>query len=197
MNNDMVSLDDYIESWGSCMRAIALEEIQVRKMLEEIDRASRSGPGARIFVAGNGGSAAIASHFVVDAHKLTGAHCVCLTDNAALLTAMANDNWEAWVGAYKHVLRSHAPKYDDLVIAISSSGKSSNIVSLVEYAANEDMRIVTLTGFDDDNPVMKATGTWAHGVANVHVASHNYGVVEDCHQALLHWACQMINRRMK
>jgi D-sedoheptulose 7-phosphate isomerase len=193
--NDMAALGAYASELTGCIAAVMKEEIQVRSFLDLLDIATASAT-SRIFVAGNGGSAAVASHFVVDCHKLTFGQAVCLSDNAPLLTAMANDNREAWAGAYKHALASYSPRPHDLLIAISSSGKSDNIVSLVEYAIDKDMRVATLTGFKPRNPVELATGELNWGVARVHAPSENYGVVEDCHQVILHWACQQVSQRM-
>jgi hypothetical protein len=58
------------------------------------------------------------------------------------------------------------------------------------------MAVVTLTGFKPDNLVIQATCELTQRVANIHAPSTNYGVVEDCHQVILHWACQQVGKRM-
>jgi D-sedoheptulose 7-phosphate isomerase len=134
------------------------------------------GQDAHIYLIGNGGSAAIASHIANDLTKACGKRAHALTD-PAILSCMANDY------GYKEVFseqlhRLMAPQ--DWLIAISSSGQSKNILRAVEAAHAYHGNIVTLSGFDANNPLRTS------GHTNYWVPSDNYGVVEISHLAILH-----------
>jgi D-sedoheptulose 7-phosphate isomerase len=132
---------------------------------------------ARIFVCGNGGSAATASHFACDLLKTAGDfRVVALTDNSATLTAYANDlGYEA---VFAQQLRALSQP-GDLLVAISASGDSHNILTALLYASAHGLQAVGLLGFD---------GGEAKGLCDtaVVVPSNNYGQVEDVHLAICH-----------
>ncbi len=128
----------------------------------------------KVMVVGNGGSAAIASHIQNDICKALGTRALVFTEQP-LLTALAND--DGYEGAYESMTRLWAVERD-LLIAISSSGRSPNILRAVTAARAAGCRVVTLSGFAADNP-LRATGD-----VNFHVASHSYGLVETAHAAL-------------
>lgn len=128
---------------GAHLRALgrqvsALPPTAIEPLASAVESAWRA--DRTIFIVGNGGSASTASHFATDLSKTTlrsasgarGIRALALTDNAALLTAWANDH------AYRHVfagqLRSQA-RNGDLLIAISTSGESPNLVAAVVAAA--------------------------------------------------------------
>jgi len=144
--------------------------------------------GATVFACGNGGSAAIANHLQCDHMKgiREGTDLVprvtSLSVNVELLTAIANDLTYGDVFAYQ--LQSQS-RPGDVLIAVSSSGNSVNIVRALEWARSHDLRTIALTGFD---------GGRARAVAEVavHVHSANYGVIEDLHQAIMHALAQYI-----
>lgn len=130
-----------------------------------------------IFVAGNGGSSATASHISVDWQKGLGSmlkqgiHVDCLTDNVPLLTAFSNDlSYEVALGK---ILEGKA-KPGDLLVLVSGSGRSPNVL----YAAKESKRIgitvLSLTGFD---------GGVLRGISdfNLNVPSQNMQIIEDIH----------------
>ena len=138
--------------------------------------------GRRVWVFGNGGSAAIASHLVCDLIKNatrdgeTPLRSIALTDNVPLLTALSNDlSYERVFAAQIELLVDR----DDVVIAISSSGKSPNIVAAVHAARACGARTIALVGFD---------GGPMRNLADVvvHVPVHDYGIVEDAHAAIGH-----------
>lgn len=113
-------------------------------------RAARDS-GSTIFVAGNGGSAAIATHFVNDLGKATKQsrrapmRVMCLSDNTSWLTALAND--EGYERVFTGQLENFA-RPGDLLVVISSSGNSPNVVAVVELAQRSGMGTIGLTGFD-------------------------------------------------
>lgn len=129
----------------------------------------------RTYLIGNGGSASVASHIANDMLKVRGISAHVLTD-ASVLTCFANDY--GYDHAYERML-GVLLEPSDTVICISSSGRSHNICRAARLAA--DMcEVVTLTGFDADNPLRKI------GHCNYWVPSHNYGVVECAHLMILH-----------
>jgi phosphoheptose isomerase len=146
--------------------------------------------GAGVFTCGNGGSAAIANHLQCDHNKGVRTttdllpKVVSLSVNVELLTAIANDISYADVFVYQ--LQSHAAP-GDVLIAVSSSGRSPNIVRALTWARDHGVRTIALTGFD---------GGDARAVAEVsiHVDGHNYGIVEDLHQAIMHALAQYIRQ---
>ncbi len=126
---------------------------------------------------GNGGSAAICSHLSHDVLNKLRIRSQALTD-AALLTCMANDH--GYPNVYAKPLEV-LTKEGDLLIAISSSGRSENILRCAKYAINNKMKLITLSGFDIQNPL------WNHPAdVSFHIPSKLYGQVELGHEALLH-----------
>ena len=125
----------------------------------------------KIICVGNGGSAAMASHITVDFTKAVGIRAVNFNE-ADLLTCYANDyGYEHWVAK---ALDSYADK-GDLVILISSSGQSPNILNGANQAKKMKLPLVTLSGFREDNPLRKL------GDINLWVGSNAYNLVEMTH----------------
>ena len=144
----------------------------------------------QVFVCGNGGSATISAHFECDhlkgVHRDTGLspRVRTLSGNLGLLTAIANDFSYDDVFAFP-LARLADP--GDVLVAISSSGNSPNIIKAIEEANVRGLTTVAFTGFD---------GGRARQLARicVHVDVHNYGVVEDIHQGLMHVLGQYIRQ---
>lgn len=146
--------------------------------------------GATVFSCGNGGSASIANHFQCDHVKgvrigtglLT--RVQSLSTNVEILSAIANDN--GYENVFDFQLQSHA-RPGDVLVAVSSSGRSPNIVRALEWCRENDLETVALTGF---------TGGPARELATVsiHVDSSNYGVIEDAHQACMHLLAQYVRQ---
>lgn len=132
--------------------------------------------GGIVYVIGNGGSAGIASHFHTDLMKTLEIPSVSLYDSN-LTTCVSNDY------GYEHVF-SHPLKIllreEDFLVAISSSGKSRNILNGVEAAQAKGARVMTLSGFLPGNPLRKG------GNLNFYLDSQEYGLVEMGHFFLLH-----------
>lgn len=129
---------------------------------------------AKAVVVGNGGSAAIASHMQNDLCKAVKMRSLVFTEQS-LLTALAND--DGYQTAYETLMNLWADA-DDLLIAISSSGQSENILRCARAARKAGVRIVTLSGFTADNPLRSL------GDVNFYIPSHSYGHVELAHAAL-------------
>ncbi|MEQ8666534.1 MAG: SIS domain-containing protein [Rhodospirillales bacterium] len=146
--------------------------------------------GATVFVCGNGGSAAIANHLHCDHLKgirsRTGLkpRVVSLCTAMPAITAVANDTSYAEIFAYQ--LQSLA-RPGDVLWAISSSGNSANIVMAVEWAKENDIKVVGFTGFSGGRLAQDAD-------VSIHVDAGEYEVVEDVHQSLANILAQYIGR---
>ena len=131
--------------------------------------------GKKIIVVGNGGSAAMASHVAVDFTKAAGIRAINFNE-ADLITCFANDyGYEHWVAK---ALEAYADQ-GDLVILISSSGKSPNMLNGARQAKAMDLSLVTVSGFSADNPIRKL------GDLNLWVDSTAYNIVEMTHHVWL------------
>ena len=131
----------------------------------------------KVMVIGNGGSAAIASHIHNDLCKSIGVQALVFTETP-LLTALSNDiNYEA---AYQAQIELWSNE-NDLLIAISSSGKSENIIKAVKTAKEKKCKIITFSGFLQDNPLRRL------GNINIYVPDTSYGYVEEMHSVLTHF----------
>lgn len=146
--------------------------------------------GARVFSCGNGGSAAIANHMQCDQVKglRSGTDLAprftSLSSNVEVMTAIANDL--AYEEVYAYQLQAQAEPGDVLVV-VSSSGRSPNIVRALTWARDHGLKTIALTGF---------TGGDARLIADtaIHVDSTNYGVIEDLHQAITHALAQYLRQ---
>jgi D-sedoheptulose 7-phosphate isomerase len=132
--------------------------------------------GQKVMFVGNGGSAAIASHQATDYLKNGGMKAIAFND-AALLTCLANDL--GYERVFEKQIEMLADR-GDVLIAISSSGKSENILRAAAAAREAGCRVVTMSGFAQDNPLRM------RGEINFYVPSQSYGFVEITHLALCH-----------
>ena len=130
----------------------------------------------KIMIVGNGGSAGIASHTAIDFSKNAKLRTLAFNDSSAL-TCLANDFGYDQVFAKQIEIHGNP---GDLLIAISSSGRSANILNAVAAARNHTVDVLTFSGFTPDNP-LRTTGD-----VNFYVPAAEYGFVEIAHQALLH-----------
>jgi len=150
--------------------------------------------GGRVFIAGNGGSAATAEHFAVDLG--VGSHirsaknvinAISLSSNSAVLTALGND--VSIDSIFSKQLEVMNPDIRDLVFVISASGNSPNIVQLLEVARNLKVTTCALTGFD---------GGRARELVDIsiHVRTlvGEYGIVEDIHLAICHAITEILRK---
>lgn len=134
----------------------------------------------KIIIIGNGGSNAIASHISQDYVKQKNKKSLVFTDSS-MLTCYINDYGSD--NAYAKFLENFADK-DTLVILISSSGNSQNILNSAKFCLENNINFGILTGFDKDNKLRKFYSTEV--LFDYHVNSYNYGVVECLHQIFLH-----------
>ena len=147
-----------------------------------------------VYIAGNGGSAATADHFAVDLG--VGAHirkrervinAISLSSNSAILTALGND--VSFDNIFSKQLEVHNPEFADLVIAISASGNSTNILRLLETAKRYGVKTCAITGFE---------GGAAKSIVDIsiHVPTNigEYGIVEDLHLAICHAVAEALRQ---
>ena len=144
--------------------------------------------GGTVYVCGNGGSASISNHLVCD-HSKGGQtdtdlkpKVVSLSTNMEMITAIANDI--SFDDIFIYQLRTLAED-GDVLLTISSSGDSENIVRAARWAKEKGLDVIAFTGFDGGRSAKLAT-------VNLHVEGDNYGVVEDTHQSLMHILAQYI-----
>lgn len=138
---------------------------------------SRAKTGGKVIFIGNGGSASISSHMAIDFLKNGDIPALTFND-PAFLTCISNDL------GYEQVFRKPIEvlaKKNDILFSISSSGKSKNITNATEEAKNKGCLVITLTGFNKDNPLRKM------GDINFYVPSGSYGYVEITHLAVCHF----------
>lgn len=131
-----------------------------------------------IYIIGNGGSSAIAEHAAIDFTKNAGLRAVSFS-GIPLLTTYANDF--GYENMFLKCIENHGLE-DDVIIAISGSGTSANIINACKKAIEMRMKIVTLTGFERDNPLRKI------GDINFWVNSKAFGYLEIIHGIILHYA---------
>jgi len=144
--------------------------------------------GGFVYSCGNGGSAAIANHLVCDHSKLvrTDTHLssriVSLSSTVEIITAIGNDISYDDIFVYQ---LSCLAKQGDALITVSSSGNSENIVKAAQWAKDNKIPVIALTGFEGGRSSQIAD-------INIHVSSNNYGIVEDTHQSIMHILAQYI-----
>jgi D-sedoheptulose 7-phosphate isomerase len=136
--------------------------------------------GGHVYLVGNGGSAATASHAAVDLLKL-GVRAQSLADSGPTLTMLVNDYPPAEVFSRQLDVLAES---DDLLIAISASGQSANIMAAVRAARDAGCYVVGLTGKAGPSSTMQTLGSAAD--LAILVESNSYGVVEDVHAVMLH-----------
>jgi D-sedoheptulose 7-phosphate isomerase len=170
-------IDGYIKRLVSLLNNLdTFSIIEIIKTIDNID--------GKIYIIGNGGSAATASHMVNDLgvglarRDIKYLDIESLSDNSSVCTALANDI--GYENIFSMQLKNKI-KANDVLIAISCSGNSPNIINAVEYAKKVGSKIIGLTGFDGGQ--LKAMSD-----INFHVNTQNgdYGLVEDLHMILDH-----------
>jgi len=171
-------ITDYIEHEINTIRSLDVEEINaaLNVLLETFEN------GNTVFIFGNGGSSATASHFQNDFNKGVSEHTekkfnlLCLNDNVATMMAVANDI--GFEEVFRFQLQGHI-KPGDVIMAISGSGNSKNVINAVEYAKEQGCKIIGLTGFD---------GGKLKGLSDVslHAPINSMQITEDIHMIFDH-----------
>jgi D-sedoheptulose 7-phosphate isomerase len=171
-------LDEYVDRLQTAVQALPRE--RMNELGETLFRAYRN--NKQVFLLGNGGSSSTASHMAADLAKNTIGpnmkrfRIVSLNDNAAIMTALANDL------GYENVFSeqlTNLVQAGDVLIVVSASGNSPNVLKAMTYARSRSAEVVGLLGFD---------GGAAAGLADLAliVPSNHYGVIEDVHLIVNH-----------
>jgi len=179
--------DDYFRLVAEAARSV--DRSQIDRAAEILEAAILR--GARVYGCGNGGSAAISNHLACDFIKGIANETPLrpkfqsLSEAIPLMTAISNDL--SYEDVFSFQLNALAEP-GDVLVAVSSSGSSPNIVKAMRWARDHGVASIALTGF---------TGGEAAALANVslHVVASNYGLVEDVHQSLLHALAQYLRQR--
>ena len=166
------SLIEYLRTYD----ALINDESAIDKLLEIKDIFQEtSDNGKKVILAGNGGSAAMASHVAVDITKNAGIRALTFNEYD-LITTLANDyGYENWIS--KGIEFYHNP--GDVVVLISASGKSENVVRAAKYSQELGLKTITFSGFEKDNTLRSL------GDINLWVDSKTYNVVEMTHHIWL------------
>ena len=152
-----------------------LNEINAKKLDKAVYLINKMSKKNKIILAGNGASAAISSHLAIDFTKAAGVRAVNFNESS-LVTCFSNDfGYENWI---KRALQYYLLP-GDIIILISSSGKSKNIVNAAKFLRNKKNKLITLTGLNIKNPLKKL------GNLNFFVNSKNYNVTESIHLIIL------------
>lgn len=169
MNNKYIT--NYLNKLSNLIRGIDQGDLlKISKIIKQVKKNKK-----KVILVGNGGSAAMASHVSVDLTKMCKIRAVNFNE-ADLLTCFSNDyGYENWV---QKALSFYADK-GDLLICISSSGESKNIIKGAKFAKKIGCKVITLTGFDQKNKVRKI------GDINLWLNSKNYNLIEMTHHTWL------------
>jgi D-sedoheptulose 7-phosphate isomerase len=186
---DVTNFETYRAQTTDLLNQVCTQQIAAAcDILEQTYKA-----GGTVWAIGNGGSASTASHFIEDLAKLmwhseSGRRLKChaLTEASPFLTALANDDGYERIFEIQLAIQS-SPK--DAVICISGSGQSPNVLRAAQYAKDHDMHAIAFTGFDG--------GTLKEiAPLQVHVPSHNMGMLEGVHLLVLDYISKELRYRV-
>ncbi|MCX8130828.1 MAG: SIS domain-containing protein [Clostridia bacterium] len=183
----------YLDYLANLLRKLDLDEITA--FIDEMDRCHKS--QNNIFIVGNGGSAATASHMVndlgMDVLKKAGIEvpfrAMSLTDNIPLIMAISND--DSYDNVFVNQLKIYY-KEGDILIGISASGNSPNIINAAEWVKQRNGKVIGLTGFDGGK--LKEISDI---VVHVDTPKGEYGPVEDIHLVINHLLAMWFQNKMK
>ena len=186
MNNFKIFLQSYLRNLSNSILFADLESMdKAAKLILSTIKKKKT-----IYVCGNGGSAAIANHYVCDFLKFFRQKTkyipkiISLSNSIETITAIANDIDYNKIFSYQ--AESLCEK-NDLIIIISSSGKSKNIIEIIKTAKKKGIKILGFSGF-------KGGYLKKNSDISVHIAAENYGISEDSHHILMHVLLQYLIR---
>lgn len=184
----MPLVQTYINGLNSCLKELLQQDIDgIADLIFDTCKRSK-----RVYIMGNGGSASTASHFARDLRIGTAVdgkprvQAISLTDNQALITAIANDSDYSRIFVEQLIGQLGG---GDVVIAISASGNSPNILKAVEFARGEGAITIGLTGFGGGK-LREIAGKC------ITLSQRDYGQVEDIHLCLAHIISYLVKERM-
>ena len=181
--------NDYFKTLSSTFDSI--NDLNLKKIINLLEKNYKK-RGIKILVCGNVGSAAISNHFACDHQKIiyeTGKikpFIISLSSNNSLITAISNDNDYSMV--FSDQIKQIGSK-GDILIVISSSGKSKNIINAIKVAKKLSIKTISFTGF---------TGGTTKKISdlNIHINSNNYGIIESMHHNLMNLISQYIKHKV-
>jgi D-sedoheptulose 7-phosphate isomerase len=136
-------ITEYLDDSITCIEYLKKKTNQIKRVIEKLEWARKH--GKKVFLMGNGGSASLASHLICDFNKFRRLKAIALTDSMPLITAWSNDADYSIV--FEEQLKTLAER-NDIVIGISGSGNSPNIIKGIEYAKQIGCYTIGFTGFD-------------------------------------------------
>lgn len=174
----------YISELKKTLDLLDLNRIsKIVQILEQLKKNRRT-----LYIIGNGGSAACASHLAADLHNSINIKAICLSDNTSLITALANDL------KYDDIFSEQIKRFggiDDVLIAISASGNSRNIIKAIKLAKSLGIKTVGLLGFNNGGKAAKLVDY------PIIIKSKFYGPVEDVHLIINHIITSSLNKNLK
>lgn len=183
------SIENYIKNEIETLIKLNLSEIEsvINELLIRLEN------GNNIYIFGNGGSAATASHFANDFNKGVSEHIekkfnfVCLNDNVPTIMAIANDIGYDQIFAFQ--LKGRLKK-EDLVIGLSGSGNSPNVLEAIQYAKTQNAVTVGITGYD---------GGKLKNICDIslHIPVNNMQITEDLHMVMDHLMMTVISEALR
>lgn len=188
---DYQTFDKDIENYSIRLQSAiqALDKNQINTFMNALLEAYEA--GNNIFIFGNGGSSATASHYVVDFNKGVLMHLdkkfkfICLNDNVPSLMAIANDC--GFENVFSMQLEGRLQK-GDIIIAISGSGNSKNVIKAVEYAKSQGNKVLSLTGYSGGKLLQLSD-------VPIHANINDMQIAEDIHMMLCHMISSTIARK--
>ena len=183
-------MHNYIDRVTNALSTVNIADLN--NVLDELTQAIKR--DRMIFIAGNGGSAAISSHFATDLLKVgyknnLSIRALSLCDNNSLVTATSNDF--GYEHSYSWQL-SQLARDSDILITISSSGNSENVLNALKYAKSNNLRSISISGFSGGKSV---------DISDLNIVTrsqlNDYGPVEDAHSILCHYIAENIHNYFK
>jgi D-sedoheptulose 7-phosphate isomerase len=186
-----MEIKDFINDFNNYLKLINADEVEA--LVSRIYKSYID--DTNIFIIGNGGSASNASHLaqdlskgaIIDQKQQKRIKALSLTDNVSYITAVGND--DGFENIFTSQLRTFAKK-EDVLISISCSGNSRNIIDAVEYAKSINMQTIGITGFDGGK--LKRMSDYS-----VHIPLNDFGIVEAIHSVIFHYLVVELKSRIK
>ncbi len=176
-NKKGLLIDGYYDRYNNVAKAFINDTENVRNLEKcvEILRETKD-QNSTIYIIGNGGSSAVAEHMAIDLTKNAGLKSMAIS-GSPMLTTFSNDY--GYENVFKKAIEAFSNK-GDVLIAISSSGTSKNIINACKSAKEKGLFVITLSGFEEDNPLRSL------GDINFYVKTKAFGFLEVLHGFILH-----------
>ncbi len=180
-NNSLI--DGYYDRFSQLSQSFFNDEKNIEDMNEVMRILKRAKENrSTIYIIGNGGSAAVAEHTAIDLTKNAGIRAMAIS-GSPMLTTFSNDY--GYEKVFQKAIESFAEE-GDVLVAVSSSGTSKNILNACKVARKKRLKIITLSGFKETNPLR------ALGDINLWVGSEAFGYLEILHGLILHYIIDSI-----